>query len=147
MVRRQRRRGGGVLRVPAARQRHRDGVAARARVNLFNAWTQLGPFTHRYGHVIVKGQGPGRWSVRHNDRIIVGGLPSLEDAKRYAEHLDIRETAKMFSDPNAKWRTFPMSAKQQAFLVKHRIRHAPRITKGQAAELIDAKVRSWKRVA
>ena len=42
------------------------------------------------------------------------------------------------------WRDEPATPEQLSFLKRHSILHDPKITKGQASDLIDERVRKWR---
>lgn len=111
------------------------------------AWTQveLDAFSLPAGDgsVVIAAQADGTWNVvqfgRDTTEEIARGL-DIGYAQGVAETRVLEAEARILADPKARWRSQPASEKQIAALLRMRIEHQPGITKGEATDLIDARI-------
>lgn len=132
------------------RRRESAGRLIAETVELFRRrplhWIAAGPqrFTLTLGRgMLVLQQRGDRWDVvvREHDesRVLARDLP-LEYAQGVAEDHARKVGAGALIDPNAAWRTAPATERQLAALRRWRIRPREGLTKGEASDLLSAKV-------
>lgn len=113
------------------------------------AWTQLDVTTFSLaagesGQIVIDEEPSGTFRVtqfgRDRSRVELGAGLDIGYAQGVAESFVETAGAAGLANPNARWRTVPASEKQLSTLTKLRIKHEPGITKGEASDLISARM-------
>ncbi len=113
------------------------------------AWTQveINAFSlpaGESGSVVIDGQADGTYRVirfgRDNTRDELASGLDIGYAQGVAERYVADAEARQLANPQARWRGQPATEGQIAALVRMRIPHEPGITKGEATELISARI-------
>jgi superfamily II DNA or RNA helicase len=116
------------------------------------AWTQveLDAFSLPIdqGSVVITAQADGTWNVvqfgRDNNTVELARGLDIGYAQGVAEQRVHEVEAKVLANPNARWRSQPATENQIAALIRMRIQHKPGITKGEASDLMDARINRGK---
>lgn len=117
------------------------------------AWTQveLDAFSlpaGDQGSVVIAAQADGTWNVvqfgRDNNTVELARGLDIGYAQGVAEQRVHEVEAKVLANPKARWRTQPATENQIAALIRMKIPHQPGITKGEASDLMDARINRGK---